>query len=123
MTSIKSSRKRTARVSSDDSVLSFDLLSNLTYMSALATGGSSRDLIFEKAMDQDFKTGIYFRQVYMLTKRMGFEYVRAFRMVAKKAGANSVKTLLLRFAGAITAGVSETGFLGPRKPGSSGDNT
>jgi archaellum biogenesis protein FlaJ (TadC family) len=92
-------------------------------MSALATGGSSRDLIFEKAMDQDFKTGIYFRQVYMLTKRMGFEYVRAFRMVAKKAGANSVKTLLLRFAGAITAGVSETGFLGPRKPGSSGDNT
>ena len=111
MTSIKSSRKRTARVSSDDSVLSFDLLSNLTYMSALATGGSSRDLIFEKAMDQDFKTGIYFRQVYMLTKRMGFEYVRAFRMVAKKAGANSVKTLLLRFAGAITAGVSEAGFL------------
>jgi archaellum biogenesis protein FlaJ (TadC family) len=80
-------------------------------MSALATGGSSRDLIFEKAMDQDFKTGIYFRQVYMLTKRMGFEYVRAFRMVAKKAGANSVKTLLLRFAGAITAGVSEAGFL------------
>ena len=51
MSSTKSSRKRTARVSSDDSVLSFDLLSNLTYMSALATGGSSRDLIFEKAMD------------------------------------------------------------------------
>ena len=111
MTSTKSSPKRTAKVSSDDSVISFDLLSNLTYMAALATGGSSRDLIFEKAMEQDFKTGIYFRQVYMLTKRMGFEYVRAFRMVSKKAGAHSVKTLLLRFAGAITAGVSEAGFL------------
>ena len=111
MTSTKSSRKRTAKVSSDDSVVSFDLLSNLTYMAALATGGSSRDLIFEKAMEQDFKTGIYFRQVYMLSKRMGIEYVRAFRMVARKVGAESVKNLLLRFGGAIMAGVSEAAFL------------
>ena len=108
---IKSSRKRTEKVSSDDSAISFDLLSNLTYMAALATGGSSRDLIFEKSMDQGFKTGLYFRQVYMLSKRLGYEYVRAFRMVARKAGANSVKNLLLRFGGAITAGVSEADFL------------
>ena len=47
----KLSRKRIEKVSSDDSVLSFDLLSNLTYMAALATGGSSRDLIFEKSID------------------------------------------------------------------------
>ena len=111
MNFIKSSRKRTEKVSSDDSVLSFDLLSNLTYMAALATGGTSRDLIFEKAIDQGFKTGIYFRQVYMLSKRMGTEYVRAFRMVARKVGADSVKNLLLRFGGAITAGVSEASFL------------
>ncbi|PKB65007.1 MAG: hypothetical protein BZY80_01455 [SAR202 cluster bacterium Io17-Chloro-G2] len=107
----KSSRKRTEKVSSDDSAISFDLLSNLTYMAALATGGSSRDQIFEMAMEQGFKTGVYFRQVYMLSKRLGYEYVRAFRMVARKAGATSVKNLLLRFGGAITAGVSEADFL------------
>ena len=108
---IKSSRKRIEKVSSDDSVLSFDLLSNLTYMAALATGGTSRDLIFEKTIEQGFKTGLYFRQVYMLSKRMGIEYVRAFRMVAQKVGAQSVKNLLLRFGGAILAGVSESSFL------------
>ncbi|PKB79131.1 MAG: hypothetical protein BZY88_14985 [SAR202 cluster bacterium Io17-Chloro-G9] len=107
----KSSRKRTEKVSSDDAAVSFDLLSNLTYMAALATGGPSRDLIFERAIEQKFKTGLYFRQVYLLTKRMGFEYVRAFRMVSRKAGAPSIKSLLLRFAGAITAGVSEADFL------------
>lgn len=107
----KSSRKRTERVSSDDAAVSFDLLSILTYMAALATGESSRDLIFERTIEQGFKTGLYFRQVYLLTKRMGFEYVRAFRMVSRKAGARSIKNLLLRFAGAITAGVSEADFL------------
>ena len=107
----KSSPKRTVKVSSDDSAVSFDLLSNLTYMAALATGGPSRDLIFQRAIEQKFKTGLYFRQVYLLTKRMGFEYVRAFRMVSKKAGAPSIKNLLLRFAGAITAGMSEADFL------------
>ena len=107
----KSFRKRTEKVSSDNVAVSFDLLSNLTYMAALATGGPSRDLIFQRAIEQKFKTGLYFRQVYLLTKRMGFEYVRAFRMVSKKAGATSIKNLLLRFAGAITAGVSEADFL------------
>ena len=111
MNFIKSSRKRTEKVSSDDSVLSFDLLTILTYMAAMATGGTSRDLIFEKAIEQGFKTGIYFRQVYMLSKRMGIEYVRSFRMVAQKVGAESVKNLLLRFGGAILAGVSEAKFL------------
>ncbi len=111
MNFIKSSRKRTEKVSSDDSVLSFDLLTSLTYMAALATGGTSRDLIFEKTIEQGFKTGVYFRQVYMLSKRMGIEYVRAFRMVAQKVGAESVKNLLLRFGGAILAGVSEAKFL------------
>ena len=98
-------------MSSDNAVISFDLLSNLTYMAALATGGTDRDTILEWAIGQNFKTGTFFRRVYILTKRLGFEYTRAFRMVSAKARATSVKNLLLRFAGAISSGVSESDFL------------
>lgn len=111
MSSIKSSRKRTAKASSDNAAISFDLLSSLTYMAALADGNPSRDILLRLTISQNYQTGIYFRQVYLLAKRMGFEYTRAFRMVARKAGASIVRNHLLRFAGAITAGVSEKEFL------------
>ena len=104
----KSSSKRVAeKVSSDNSAISFDLYSNLTYMAALSVGEPSRDLIMAKSLEQDFETGIFFRQVYVMTKRMGFDYSRAFRLVSKKAGAVSSKNLLLRLAGAINPAVSE----------------
>lgn len=108
----KSSSKRVAeKVSSDNSAISFDLYSNLTYMAALSVGEPSRDLIMAKSLEQEFETGIFFRQVYVMTKRMGFDYSRAFRLVSRKAGAVSIKNLLLRFAGAINSGVSEVDFL------------
>ena len=74
-------------------------------------GEPSRDLIMAKVLEQGFTTGVFFRQVYLMTKRMGFEYARAFRLVARKAKADNIKTLLLRFAGAINSGVSEVDFL------------
>ena len=42
---------------------------------------------------------------------MGFEYSRAFRLVAKKAKAENITNLLLRFVGVINSGVSEVDFL------------
>lgn len=105
------SRKHTEKVSSDDVVLSFDLLSNLTYMAALASAGISRDMVFEWAIKQNYKTGIYFHQIYTLAKRLGFEYVHAFQMVSKRAKAETIKSLLLRFASAIGSGSSEADFL------------
>lgn len=111
MSSTKSSRKRTEKASSDNGAISFDLLSSLTYMAALADGKPSRDVLLKMTIAQGYQTGVYFRMVYMLAKRMGFEYTRAFRVVARRAGASTVKNHLLRFAGAITAGVSEAEFL------------
>ena len=111
MSSTKSSPKRIAKASSDNGAISFDLLSSLTYMAALADGNPSRDILLRMTISQNYQTGVYFRQVFLLAKRMGFEYTRAFRMVARKAGASTVKNHLLRFAGAITAGVSESEFL------------
>jgi flagellar protein FlaJ len=107
----KSSRKRTVRESSDSHTLSFDLLSNLTYMAAASVGDSPRDLILEWTIKQNYKTVHYFRQVYLLAKRTGFEYSRAFQMVARRAKAEIVRNLLLRFAGAISSGYPEKEFL------------
>ena len=111
MSFTKSSQKPTEKVSSDNAVLSFDLLSNLTYMAALAAGSAPRDIIFEYVITQPYKTAIYFKRVYMLTKKLGFEYSRAFQLVSKKAGAGTIKSLLLRFAGSISSGESEHDFL------------
>ncbi len=108
---IKSSAKPTKKVSSDSAALSFDLLSNLTYMAALAASYASRDKIFERAIEQPFKTSVYFKQVYLLSKKLGFEYARAFQLAAKRASAETVKGLLLRFASAIDSGESELDFL------------
>ena len=88
-----------------------DLFSNLTYMASLATGRAPRDVIFQYAIVQPYKTTVYFKQVYLLTKKLGFEYGRSFQLVSKRAGAETIKSLLLRFAGSISSGESEHGFL------------
>ena len=107
----KKTTHSTRDVSSGNAAISFELYSNLTYMAAVSVGEPSRDLIMAKVLEQQFATGVFFRQVYLMTKRMGFEYSRAFRLVAKKAKAENIKNLLLRFAGAINSGVSEVDFL------------
>jgi len=109
--STKLSPKPIEKVSSDNAIISFDLLSNLTYMAAIAVGGSPRDQIMEWTIRQNYQTVPYFRQVYLLAKRTGFEYSRAFQMVARRAKADSVKSLLLRFASAISSGYPEIDFL------------
>ncbi len=59
----KSSRKPTKKVSSDSSAISFDLVSNLMYMAALASGGPERDVILEWTLKQDYKNGVVYNQV------------------------------------------------------------
>ena len=111
MSFITSSRKRTEKVSSDSAWLAADLTANLTYMSALASSQASRDKILDQSSRQSFTTAVYFRQVYLLSKKLGLEYSRAFQIVAKKARASNVQALLLRFASSISSGESEENFL------------
>ena len=99
MSSTKSSPKRTKKASSDSAVLSFDLMTNLTYMAALATSDTPRDAILENVMDKPYKTAVYLKQVYLMAKKLGFEYSTSFQLVSQKAGAENVKSLLLRFSG------------------------
>ena len=111
MSSITSSPKRIEKVSSDNTVVSFDLLSNLTYMSVLSMGGLPRDQVLEHSSRQRFKTAVFFEYIYLLAKRMGLEYTQAFQLVSEKARASSVKSLLLRFAASISSGESEREFV------------
>ena len=111
MTSTKSSPKRIRKVSSDSSALSFDLITNLTYMAVLATSNTPRDVILENVARQRFQTAIYFKQVYLMAKRLGFEYSSSFQLASQKASAQRMKTVLLRFSGAISSGESEGDFV------------
>jgi len=111
MSFITSSHKRIDKVSSDSLSLGFDLLSNLTYMSVMAIGILPRDQILDRCSRQMYKTAIFFGYAHMLAKQLGFEYTRAFQMVAEKARASNVKSLLLRFAASISSGESEREFI------------
>ncbi len=107
----KSSPKRIEKVSSDNGAIGYDLLAILTYMSVLATGGLTREQILTHCSNQRLKTAIFFESIYSLAKYMGAEYTSAFQMVAERARASRVKSLLLRFAAAISSGESEAEFI------------
>ena len=112
MTSTTSSRKRIEKVSSDNIVISFDLLSNLTYMASLSAAKVPREQILQKVGEQKaLQTSVVFEQVYLLAQRLGVEYTRALQLVADKARAKNIKSLLLRFASSIASGESEHVFI------------
>ena len=111
MSSTTSSPKRIEKVSSDNVVIGFDLLSNLTYMSVLTMGDLPRGQVLDHCSRQPFKTAVFFEYIYLLAQRMGFEYTQAFQLVSEKAKASNVKSLLLRFAAAISSGESEKEFV------------
>jgi flagellar protein FlaJ len=111
MNSTTSSHKQIEKVSSDNVVVGFDLLSNLTYMSVLSIGGLPRDRLLESCGNLKLQTAIFFEYIHVLAARVGLEYSEAFRLVADRAGASSVKSLLLRFAAALGSGESEQEFI------------
>ena len=106
-----SSNRRIERVSSDNLVVAYDLVSHLVYMSVLSLGGLPRENILEKCGQMRLKTAVFFEYIFLMAKRMGVEYTQAFQMVAQKAKASNVKSLLLRFSASISSGESESGFV------------
>ena len=111
MNSTTSSHGRIDKVSSDNLVIGFDLLSNLTYMWVLSTGSLSRSRIIEQCGRQNLKTAVFFEHIHVAAERMKMSYSQAFQIVSEKARASSVKSLLLRFAAALSSGESEWEFI------------
>ncbi|HWO73898.1 MAG TPA: hypothetical protein VNN21_10110, partial [Dehalococcoidia bacterium] len=92
--------------------LDFDLITQLTHMSAVATSGIARDKLFEGTAALDYSTSKYFRRVHRVAQRLNYDYSKACEVVADAARVESVQNLLLHFATALSAGEPEAEFLG-----------
>lgn len=91
--------------------LEFDLLSQLTHMSAVATSGMQRAQLFEGTAGLSYSTSKFFRQVHLVAQRLNYDYSRACELVAETVQEESVRNLLLHFATALSAGEQEEQFL------------
>ena len=80
-------------------------------MLVLSIGGLQRDRVLESCGELKLRTAVFFEFIYVLANRVGLEYSEAFRLVADRAGASRVKSLLLRFAAALGSGESEQEFI------------
>lgn len=106
------SAKRIEKVSSDNIVIAFDLLSTLTYMASLSAARVPREVVLRRAGEQlRIDTAVFFRAVHLLAQRLRLEYSRALQLVAQKARAQNVKSFMLRFASTIDSGESEHEFI------------
>lgn len=91
--------------------LDFDLLSQLTHMSAVSTAGMARAQLFEGTAALSYCTSKFFRQVHLVAQRLNYDYSRACELVADTIKQESVRNLLLHFATSLSSGESEEQFL------------
>jgi flagellar protein FlaJ len=109
-----SSSKFLQKLKSKDSfreVSDSDIFYQLTYMSAIASSGISRNRIFELGSRLLRPTAEYFRRVHLISQRMGYNYPDACEMVSEATESERMKSLLLRFSGALISGQPEADFL------------
>ncbi len=127
MISINSLLRRNAKVSSSslaerDSLekparffgkdpVAFDLITQLTYMSAIATGGISRAQLFEHTSKLGYSTSVLFRRIHWAAQRLNYDYAQACEAVAETLTDENMRSLLLRFASALASGEGEAPFL------------
>lgn len=91
--------------------LAFDLIAQLTHMSAVSTAGISREQLFEGISRLDYSTSRFFRHVHLVARRLNYDYSTACEMVAEITGPENVRNVLLRFATSLSSGESEAQFL------------
>lgn len=128
MISINWLLRRNAKVSSSDAVkeraklekparffgrepLAFDLVTQLTYMSAIATAGVSRMQLFEYTSALRYSTSILFRRIHWAAQRLNYDYAQACEVVADTLTDENMRSLLLRFASSLASGEGEEQFL------------
>src|SRR5437016_2524007 len=60
----------------------YDLVAQLTYMSALATANVGREQLFQKTAQLGYSTSGYFHRVHLVAQRLNYDYARACQLVA-----------------------------------------
>ncbi len=89
----------------------YDLVAQLTYMSALATANVGRENLFQKTAELGYTTSGYFHRVHLVAQRLNYDYSRACQLVADATESDVVRSLLLRFSSSLASGEAETVFL------------
>lgn len=89
----------------------YDLVAQLTYMSALATANVGREELFHKTAQLGYTTSGYFHRVHLVAQRLNYDYARACQIVADATESEVVKSLLLRFSSSLASGEAESVFL------------
>lgn len=92
-------------------VSGYDLFYQLIYMSAVASAGIDRRKIFELASNLPRKTAAYFARIHLLSQRLGYDYSESCKIVGERVSSDAMKSLLLRFSDALSAGQPEHDFL------------
>jgi archaeal flagellar protein FlaJ len=91
--------------------VAFDLVTQLTYMSAIATAGISRAQLFEHTSNLSYSTSILFRRIHWAAQHLNYDYAQACEAVAETLADENMRSLLLRFASALSSGEGEAPFL------------
>jgi flagellar protein FlaJ len=91
--------------------LAFDLVTQLTYMAAIATTGVSRAQLFEHTASLGYSTSILFRRIHWAAQRLNYDYAQACEVVAETLTDENLRSLLLRFASSLASGEREEQFL------------
>ena len=99
------------KTASSDRNLQFDLYAQLSFMATMATAGVNRSELFQSAAELPYSSSKYFRDVSTLARRINMDYAHACRVVAERTKKREVRRLLLRTAGALSAGEDEADFL------------
>ena len=89
----------------------FDLFFQLIYMSAVASAGISRSMLFQLAARLVRAPAEYFRRIHLLCEKLGYNYPTACNVVGQRTKADAMRTFLLRFADALSSGHPEVSFL------------
>ena len=79
-------------------------------MSAIATAGVPRGVIFAEAARLPYVSSRYFADVNTLCSQLNYDYAEACKLVGEAAAVGEVKSLLLRLSSSLSSGESETVF-------------
>jgi len=91
--------------------IEYDLLSQLTHMSAVSTSGMARTDLFAGTAGLSYSTSKFFRRVHLVAQRLNYDYSRACEVVADSVKEESVRDLLLHFSTSLSSGETEEHFL------------
>ncbi|MBI2859095.1 MAG: hypothetical protein HYX90_08460 [Chloroflexi bacterium] len=106
-----SSRKSPGKASFNKELLGFDLVYQISYLSAVSAAGIPRHQIFQLASRLDCCTAPYFGEIDRLSRGMNYQYAEACRIVGETAKEREIQSLLLRLSSCLQTGEPEMAFM------------